>query len=134
MATADLKILYGGGGNFVPSFFSGRLQVASGASGTLFTLTAPVGKRVRLAALITSPTGTESNISIVADGVTVVTNLTLSNGSNTAVGNFSIGYPYQSSGQGAGDLPYIQANSTIVVSKTTGSTTTTIAYCYAYGD
>jgi hypothetical protein len=133
MATADLKLVYGSGGGFTPSFFSGRLSIPGGSSGVLLTLTAPAGKRVRLTGLI-APTANEPNISISADGVAVVTALTLSNGGN-ADGNFSVGYPYgQTPGQGAGDIAYIQANNTIVITKTTGSIGSGIAYSYAYGE
>lgn len=135
MATADLKLVYGGGGSFKPSFFSGRLQIASASSGTLLTLTPPAGKKVRLTGLIVTPTGSEANISITADGNAVITNLTLSVGTNGAAGNFSVGSPWVSStGQGAGDIPYIDGISSIVIQKTTGSTAAAIAYSYAYGE
>jgi hypothetical protein len=52
MATADLKLVYGGGGSFTPTFFSGALQLTSGATGTLLTITPPAGKKVRLTSLV----------------------------------------------------------------------------------
>jgi hypothetical protein len=135
MATADLKLVYGSGGGFTPSFFSGRLSIPSTSSGVLLTLTAPAGKRVRLTSLITTAPAGEPNISISADGVPVVTALTLTNGGNAANGNFSVGYPHhQSPGQGAGDIEYIQANNSIVITKTTGSIGAIIGYSYAYGE
>jgi ABC-type nitrate/sulfonate/bicarbonate transport system substrate-binding protein len=135
MATADLKLVYGSGGGFTPSFFSGRLQIATASSGTLVTITAPAGKRVRLTGLITNPTATESGITVIADGNPVVSGLTLTNGFVAAVGSFTVGNNFNNSpGQGSGNIDYIQGNNTIVIQKDAGSTATAIAYSYAYGE
>ncbi len=138
MATADLKLIYGsGGGDLNPSFFSGPLQIASGSTGTLLTLTAPAGKLVRLTGLISAATD-EANITIVRDGVTVVTALTLSPESGTSVvGEFVVGSSMSNSavsaGSGVNILPFVQG-SVITISKSGGSTASIINYSYIYGD
>ena len=138
MATADLKLIYGsGGGDLNPSFFSGPLQIASGSTGTLLTLTAPAGKLVRLTGLACDASD-EANISIVRDGVTVVTALTLATASGTSVvGEFVVGSGMSSTptsaGSGCAILPFVQG-SVIVISKSGGSTASIINYSYVYGD
>lgn len=115
------------GGDYKPTFFSGRLTISSGATGTLLTLTAPAGKRIRLNGLATA-SGTQSGISIVADGTTVVSALTL--GLNAATG-FTV---QANSGDSAtGGIPYIEALSTIVISKNAGNTTQNLSYSYSEG-
>ena len=68
------------GGEFKATLCSGTLSIASGASGTLATL-APTGGRSKIRLTMLSPPasgGSESGISVVADGVTVINSLTLS--------------------------------------------------------
>lgn len=137
MATADLKLIYGGGGAFKPTFFSGTQNIASGSSGTLLTLTAPAGKKVRLTSLGLLAGFAESGITIATDTGDVVTALTLQGSPSTTTGTFAVGQMSTTSGGGSAvfnPIEYIDSISTIVVSKDSGSTTQPIYYSYAYGD
>lgn len=119
-----------GAGEFNPTFFSGGLQIAAGASGTILTLTPPLGMRVRLVGL--NSTG-EAGISVTADGNPVVTNLSLNNG--TGVGGFAVGKATSSPSTGqAALLDFIDAKSSIAITKVSGSTSVPILYSYAYGE
>lgn len=133
MATADLKLIYGGGGSFVPSFFSGALQIAPGATGTILTITPPVGKKVRLTSLVVANLGSsETNVSILSAGVTVIGPLTLSSAGGTVVGTFTVG---QTVNAGlANSIEYIESISSITITKSPGSTTVPVSYSYAFGD
>jgi len=138
MATADLKLIYGGGGSFKPSFFSGGLSIPSGSSGALLTLTAPAGKKVRLLSLNVA-SGTEAAIQVTSEGSTVIPSSTLTGSSVATGGAFGIGRIAGGNGGGAGtvvnsSIDYIESNTTIVVTKTAGNTATAIFYSYAYGD
>lgn len=122
-----------GGGNFRPTFFSGSLQVAAGVTGAIITLTAPAGKKVRLVALCAG--AAEPNISVTAQGSAVVSNLTLSIGSGSQAGHFSVANNMSIGGAPSSNgLQYIESNTTIVVSKSGGNTANPIWYSYAYGD
>lgn len=116
------------GGGFKPSFFSGALSVASGATGTIITLTAPAGKRVRL----TSLSGNDSTFTVNADGVSVVTALALSIAGQSG---FAVGkHTAASNTAQPGLIDYIEAFGTITVVKSAGSTANAVNYSYAYGD
>jgi hypothetical protein len=137
MATADLKLVYGGGGSLKPSFFSGALEIASGSSGTLLTITAPAGKLARLTGLV-SETGAQSDISVIADGVTVVSSLALQAASgSTAIGGYVIGVGMSSTptgaGSGVGILDFVEG-SVITVVKGGAPTAAKVYYSYIYGD
>lgn len=139
MATADLKLIYGGGGSFKPTFFSGVQAIASGSSGTLLIITAPAGKKVRLFSLF-CPTGSaENNITLTAEGNAVVTAQTLQGAPTTTVNSFAVGQYYGGISGTSGaingtSIPYVESINTIVVTKTSGSTANIIYYSYAYGD
>lgn len=135
MATADLKLVYGSGGSFTPSFFSGALRIASGSSGTLLTITPPVGKKVRLMGLAMVTIGnTETGIIITASSGTVVNGLTLQSSATNTVGGFCVGQDAASAAGVASSIPYIDSTANLVISKSAGSTTSDIVYSYAYGD
>lgn len=139
MATADLKLIYGSGGSFKPTFFSGVQQIAAASSGTLLTLTAPAGKKVRLLSLSCATGAAESNITVMAEGASVLTAQTLQGAPTTTVGAFSVGQYYGGNGGSTSSInntsiPFLESISTIVVTKTTGSTATIIYYSYAYGE
>lgn len=134
MATADLKLIYGGGGSFTPTFFSGTLQVAAGASGTLLTITPPAGKKVRLMGLCCA-TNTEANITVSTDTGVVVGPLTLSIGSGSSIGHFAVASNLSIGGApSTNGIPYIDSLSALIIQKTSGSTTNAINYSYAFGD
>ena len=136
MSTASLKSVFGGG-NYFPTFFSGTLIIAAGASGAIATITAPTGKKVRLTGLITvgSPGAVEGGIRIATSYGNVVNGLTLTNGSN-AVGHFNIGFNSVIGGfaDSALAVPYIESADVITISKISGSTSNIIIYSYSFGD
>lgn len=137
MATADLKLIYGGGGGFAPSFFSGALRILAGATGTIITITAPVGKKVRLTALWS--TSDNADVSVLVNGSAVINALTLTKEPN-AIGAFAVGRVGLSDGNGSvivgssSTIDYIESINTITVVKNTGSTVGSVFYSYAYGD
>lgn len=115
-------------GSFKPSFFSGALTIASGATGTVITLTAPAGKRVRL----TSLSGNDSTFTVNADGSAVITSIALSVAGQSG---FAVGkHTSASVSPQAGLIDYIEAFNTITVVKSAGNTANAINYSYAYGD
>ena len=133
MATADLKLVYGGGGSFTPTFFSGALQLTSGATGTLLTITPPAGKKVRLTSLVMTTGGTtEASISVSSSGSPVVSGLTLVSAASGSVCSFVVGQTVN--GVSGNNIDYVDSISSITISKSSGSTTNPITYSYAYGD
>lgn len=134
MATADLKLIYGSGGGFSPSFFSGSLNILAGAIGTIITITAPAGKKVRLTSLWSS--SDNSDMSVLVNGSAVVSSLILAK-DPTTIGSFtvgSVGLAISPSVGSSNTINYIESINTITVVKNTGSTVGTVFYSYAYGD
>jgi hypothetical protein len=113
-------------GVFVPSAYNIG-SIASGVTGTLLTITAPAGKKVRLIGL-QAPLGSQSGISVVVDGSTVVATTDLVSG----IGN--AGFVVGCSGNGTNSIPYLQGYSTIAIVKNAGNTAATIYYSHVYGD
>lgn len=125
-------------GVFIPSGYSIG-SIASGVTGTIFTTPAPpTGKKVRLTGL--SSSAAQSGISVVVDGVTVISTLVLQPRAGTS--GFVIGNMATAGGEGgigaAGDgvnvIQYLQGYSTISIVKNAGNTAATIYYSYMYGD
>lgn len=124
-------------GVFVPSAYNIG-SIASGVTGTLLTITAPAGKKVRLTGL--SASALQSGISVLVDGATVINAIDLQVRAGTAgfvIGNMStpggaggIG----SAGDGVNVIPYLQGYSTISIVKNAGNTVATIYYSHVYGD
>jgi len=89
MADIPLELINAsGGGEFVPKFFSGTLQVAAGGGVgvTIFTLTPPSGERVRLENLNNGDTVSHD---LQVDGVNIITALALG-GNSDNIGEWSI--------------------------------------------
>lgn len=135
MATADLKIIYGSGGNIKASFLSGGLSISPGSSGVLLTITPPAGKLAILTSLVLiSGAAAEPNIKITANGTTVYTGGITGSAQG---GGASIGY---SMGTGVGNgapnvvFPPVISTTAIVIEKTTGSTVATLYYSYMFGE
>ena len=135
MATADLKIVYGSGGNIKASFLSGGLSIAPASSGVLLTITPPAGKVVVLTAFtLINGAAIEPNIKITANGTTIYTGGIAGSAQGTGA---SIGY---SMGTGVGNgapnvvFPPIVSTTSIVIEKTTGSTVSTLYYSYMFGE
>lgn len=113
-------------GEFRPTNFPAGAVIASGVTGTLVTITAPAGGRVRLVSLFTT-TGAQSGISIISDGVTVATART--------VGVISSADPTQlviGSASPVG-VDYVEARTSIVISKNAGNTVAAINYVAVEG-
>ena len=130
-----------GGGEFKPSFFSGSLTLAAGASGTVISLTPPPGKKVRLSLLTASNTGNENGMTVNVDGVSVISSLILTDSRGTSVaGYFYIGGLGAMGGSGTlsngfGILNLTsEADGSIQIIKDSGSTVQTLVYAYQYGD
>jgi hypothetical protein len=120
-------------GEFAALEASTTQVISSGASGTLATLPATGGRRIRLTMLSVAPSGSESGITIVADGVTVVSSKTLTP-SIQASNSFTIGYGVDSSARPfIGNIKQIEARTSIVISKASGSTTANIYYATEQG-
>lgn len=125
------------GGDFVPASYTIG-SIASGVTGTLLTITAPAGKKVRLIGLAAS--GSQAGITVSKDGAAVVSTQALETGAKTTgfvVGGMSnpngaggLGSP----GDGVNAIPYIQGSQSITISKNAGNTTAVIYYSYQYGD
>jgi len=120
------------GGEFKATLCSGTLSIASGASGTLATLTSTGGRKIRLTMLSVANGGSEAGISVVADGVTVISALKLDAGLHTA-GNFTIGYGVSGGAAMQGNINHIEAFNTITITKASGSTANTIYYSTEQG-
>lgn len=127
MATADLKLVYSGGGGFAPTFFSGVLDIVSGVTGDILTITAPGGRKIRLIGLSTPSGTTQSGISILADGVIVVNALSVSAAEGGGAGTFTIGTVANTA------LPYVEALNTIIIRKNAGNTVTALTYAFCEG-
>lgn len=134
MATADLKIIYGSGGNIKASFLSGGLSISPGSSGVLLTITPPAGKLAILTALVVPSGSAEPNIKITANGSTVYTGgiAGIAQGSGASIG-YSMGAGV---GNGAPNVvfPPLISTTSIVIEKTTGSTVSTLYYSYMFGE
>jgi hypothetical protein len=114
-------------GEFKATTCSGILQIAGSTSGTLATLTSTGGRKIRLTMLTVN--GAEAGISVIADGVTVVSSLNLA--SSFTAGNFWVGIGFSTVTQPL--IRYIEANSTITITKASGSTTNAIFYATEQG-
>ena len=120
-------------GEFKATLCSGTLSIPSGTSGTLATLTSTGGRKIRLTMLSPTVAGAESGISVIADGVTVVSALTLS-ATLTGTGAFWIGPTVNASGAvQTGLIRHIEAFNTITITKASGSTTNAIYYATEQG-
>lgn len=128
----------GAGEGFIASEVPlGLTSVSSGASGDIFTLTPPSGKRVILDFLYSS--ATETGITITVGGVDIISGLDLAApSSNLAAGQFKVGNVSIGSSQGGdSNIPSIiteNSNDTIVLTKDAGSTGSIITFSYRYGN
>jgi hypothetical protein len=118
-------------GDFKATLFSTTQSIASGSSGTLVTLTATGGRKIRLTMLFTE-LGAEPGITITADGVAVVSNKQL-NQSTNSVDNFAVGSLQGGTTCFSGNIRYIEANNSIVISKVSGSTGRVLLYATEQG-
>ena len=114
-------------GNFTTSAFSLGQTIAIGSSGVLLSVTAPAGKKVRLAAFATNSGVTESGITLNVDGVDIVTNASVGYTGNA----WLVGKHLDTARWTAMDD--IIGN-TVTVTKVAGSTVETLFYSYSFGE
>jgi hypothetical protein len=124
MADIPLDALQSGG-DFRPTNFPVGAIIASGVTGTLVTIPAPANGRVRLVSLFSA--GAQSGISVVADGVTVANARTLNSATTTDPTALVVGSSC------AVGVPYVEARTSIVISKNAGNTTANISYVAVEG-
>lgn len=103
--------------------YYGPMNIASGVTGDIATITAPAGKRVRLN-LMNVSSGNQAGISVIADGVTIVDELTLNVSTSFSPGAFNIS---------PAGLPYVDASTSIIIRKNAGNTTQSINYAFSEG-
>jgi len=130
-----LSSVVGGGGAFVPTFFSGQINLLSGLSGEFITLTPPAGQRVVLTGLSAISNGRETGITVKIAGVNVITSKELG-GLNSNVDNAFVVNLYQSNQTKTGAYcPAIVGgvDEVISVTKDAGSTSQDICYGYQFG-
>lgn len=73
-----MTILVGAsGGGFTSKFGSGVIVVAAAATGTIVTLTPPAGQKVKLASIAAQSANQTNKITILLDGVAVVSSVLL---------------------------------------------------------
>lgn len=120
-------------GEFKATLCSATQIIAAGSSGTLQTLTPTGGRKIRLTMLSVGPGASESGISVVADGVTVISSKTLT-GTLLGLNAFTIGFGQDASGNPlTGNTSHIEAFTSIVISKASGSTASNIYYATEQG-
>lgn len=128
--------LVSGGGIQVEEFISGKLSLASGASGDILTISPASNQIVQLTGLVCSAGGAESGITVTVGGREIITSLILDTNNESQVGEFSVrGLASASTGNDfTGTVQTINgaAGEDIVVSKDTGSTSSTISYSYNF--
>lgn len=130
MPSVTLTSLVGGGGGFRPDTVSAIVEIASGVTGVLATITPPSGKKAAITFLAAS--ANQTGISVEINSVTVVsTNALAASTGAGGPGQFTIG-------QGSSSIfPYLLAGAvdqSITITKDAGNTTNSIRYAYAYGD
>ena len=124
------------GGDFITRFASGGV-VASGATGTLRTLTPPTGQRVRLTHLSTTAGANQVGISVTLGVETVIDELDLDGDSPNVDTKFSVGnyQPYAASLPPYGNYHQFtgKTDEALVILKNAGNTTVAIYYGYEFG-
>lgn len=128
MALVELNNPSGGtSGEFIPTFDSAFLNVASGASGDVIVLTPPEGERVKLRQLRFASANFEP-IDVEINGKVVITG-DLSDTAPNNIGKYIINDAVN------GGISHIfgGVNDVIKVVKPSGSTSQTIVYMYQFG-
>lgn len=112
-------------GDFRPTSLPAGAIISSGVTGTLVTIPAPANGRVRLVSLFSN--GIQAGISIVADGVTLASARQLNAPTTTDPQYLIIGSAC------AVGVPYVEARTSIVISKNAGNTAVGISYVAVEG-
>jgi hypothetical protein len=113
-------------GEFRPTNLPAGATIASGVTGTLATIPAPANGRVRLVALFAGGAD-QTGISIVADGVTVASARTVGQTNSITPSHLVVGVAAPVS------VPYVEARTSIVISKNAGNTVASINYVAVEG-
>ncbi len=125
----------GGGGAFTTRWISGGIQIASGLSGVLFTITPPSGQKVRITGLTTDAQySSQSGISLTIGGATVTSNLSLAPYGAAMDGTF--GVAGGSTAISAGFLSEITGGTDEVITlvKDSGAAVQGMFYSYEFGE
>lgn len=127
-----------GNGSFVSVQASGQLQVNTGASGTLVTITPTGSNKARLTTLFSDLSTSETNITVTIGGRTIFNNLTLTaSGAGSATGHFCVGGSkvVSSTNSSASMYPPLEGDpgEAIVISKASGSLASNLQYSYEFG-
>jgi len=123
------SITGGGGGSFIASFASSTVNIPSGATGTIATITPPTGERVLLTALACTIAAQTNLTTVTSGGVDVIDAVILMDNDQSAVNTnqFYIGHdrPNQS--------PILFNIDEAVDIKTNVATSTATIYTYQFG-
>lgn len=71
------EITVGGGGQYAPELFNTIDEIPIGSSGTILSISGTDGRRVRLETLSLTGNGNETGITIIKDGVALVSGKTI---------------------------------------------------------
>jgi hypothetical protein len=132
MASELLSSTVGGGGAWrIESLV--ETTVAAGVTGTIFDVTAPAGKLIRLTVLVVNTAATQTGISLIVDAATITGPRILSD--NNATGDFAV----QANGaavsntQSSGAILNTVIGENIQVTKDAGNTAVAIKVAYEIG-
>lgn len=137
----NLSSLFGGGGYSMSKYFTEQ-SIPVGSSGTLIDISSLTAKPVRLETLTVDGNVSQQNITIIKDGVPVVSGSTLTGLANKAtVNQFSVSQTGKSAFSGSTNsvdakmLPVISdlVGRNIQVVLDTGTTTQEIYFTYSEG-
>lgn len=129
MSDVEIGAISGGSGSFVTQkFFNGA--VATGVNGDILTITAPLGKRVRLDYLASNTVSAQLGTELYVDGVLINQSATrLASVSDASFSAFNV---IQGGGGTVGSISDVVGRE-IIVKKTSGPTTNQIDYAYSEG-
>ncbi len=138
MTDKTLSSLIGGGGGFVVTSHSGSQQIAPGSSGTILTLTPPIGERIRLTVFSPAATTTVTDLQLNVNGAQLCTGTC--SGATSLVGSWCVNGVGVSSASvsnqnWAGYIPEVLGgvDEVITVVATGANTASTIYYGYQTG-
>lgn len=134
---ADIPLSWVAGDDKFISFYSGTLQLASGAAaGDIITITPPAGKRVIIVTLMSGAAESGITLSGSVEGA-VISSKVLQGQVTNVVGSFAIAQVIGTTNMsvGAGNILSLKfaIDSVVTVQKSGGPTASIIYYSYAYG-
>ena len=135
--SAPLNTIVESGGDFVTREAAGG-TIASGATGTILTLTPLAGQRVRLTHLSTASPVIQINITVRFDAIDLVTAKSVQGDSPQAPAEFSIGsyQPYTAGLPPSGNHKHItgKIDEVLYIILTTSTITVDLYYAYEFGE